>query len=149
MANQLARRIGRRLARVVVLDASALIALVSSQDAHHNWAMEMFRDTASFDLQMSCLTQAEAMVHPAREGQVEKFQKMINSLGLEITSIESTDSASIALLRARTSLKLPDIAVLNQAMKVNGTVATTDQKLALAAQSLGCAVFHPSQKISL
>ena len=36
--------------------------------------MDMFRDTASFDLQMSSLTQAEVMVHPARAGQLEKFQ---------------------------------------------------------------------------
>jgi predicted nucleic acid-binding protein len=145
MANQLARRIGRRLARVVVLDASALIALVSSQDAHHNWALEMFRDTASFNLQMSCLTQAEVMVHPTRAGQLEKFQKMVNSIGLQITPIEPEDSASLANLRAKTSLKMPDVAVLRQAMKVNGTVATTDQKLAQAAKDLGFGVFHPKE----
>ena len=132
------------MARVVVLDASALIALVSSNDTHHHWAMEMFRDTASFDLQMSSLTQAEVMVHPARAGQLEKFQKMVNSLGLQITPIEPEDSASLANLRAKTSLKMPDVAVLRQAMKVNGTVATTDQKLAQAAKDLGFGVFHPN-----
>ena len=132
------------MARVVVLDASALIALVSSKDAHHQWAMDMFRDTASFGLQMSSLTQAEVMVHPARAGQLEKFQKMVNSLGLQITPIEPEDSASLANLRAKTSLKMPDVAVLRQAMKVNGTVATTDQKLAQAAKDLGFGVFHPN-----
>ena len=142
------RRIGRRLAGVVVLDASALIALVSSQDAHHHWAMEMFRDTASFDLQMSALTQAEVMVHPARAGQLKKFQKVLSSLGLEITPIESNDSFLMAELRAKTSLRMPDIAVLNQAMKVNGSVATTDQKLALEARAVGCGVFCPTQKSS-
>ena len=144
MANQLERRIGRRLAEVVVLDASALIALVSSQDSHHHWAMEMFRDTASFALQMSALTQAEVMVHPARAGQLKKFQKVLSSLGLEITPIESNDSIQMAQLRAKTSLRMPDIAVLNQAIKVNGTVATTDQKLAQAAKDLGFGAFHPN-----
>lgn len=144
MACKLERRIGRRLAEVVVLDASALIALVSSQDAHHHWAMEMFRDTASFDLQMSALTQAEVMVHPARAGQLKKFQKILISLGLEITPIESNDSVLMAELRAKTSLRMPDIAVLNQAIKVNGTVATTDQKLAQAAKDLGFGAFHPN-----
>jgi predicted nucleic acid-binding protein len=127
-----------------VLDASALIALVSSQDVHHHWAIEMFRDTASFELQMSSLTQAEVMVHPARAGQLKKFQKVLSSLGLKITPIEPDDSASLATLRAKTSLKMPDVAVLRQAMKVNGTVATTDQKLAQAAKDLGFGAFHPN-----
>lgn len=134
------------MARVVVLDASALIALVDSRDTHHHWALDMFRDTASFELQMSSLTQAEAMVHPARAGQLQKFQKMIKSLGVEITSIESSDSASLANLMAKTSLKMPDVAVLSQAIKVNGTIFTSDQKLAQAAKSLGCGVFHPFQE---
>lgn len=127
-----------------MLDASALIALVSSQDAHHHWAMEMFRDTASFDLQMSALTQAEVMVHPARAGQLKKFERVLSSLGLEITPIESNDSFLMAELRAKTSLRMPDIAVLNQAMKVNGSVATTDQKLAQATKDLGFGAFHPN-----
>ena len=131
-----------------MLDASALIALVSSQDVHHHWAIEMFRDTASFELQMSSLTQSEVMVHPARAGQLKKFVKVLSSLGLEITPIESNDSALMAELSAKTSLRMPDIAVLNQAIKVNGAVATTDQKLALEARNLGCGVFYPTQKSS-
>jgi len=143
MALQLEKRIGRRLARVVVLDASALIALVSSQDTHHDWAIEMFRDTASFNLQMCALTHAEVLVHPARNGQLEKFLKMTSALGLEITSVDSNDSAQLAKLRAKSALKMPDTAVLLQAMKAKGSVATTDQKLAQAARALGIGVFQP------
>lgn len=93
---------------------------------------------------MSALTQAEVMVHPARAGQLKKFHKVLSSLGLEITPIESNDSFLMAELRAKTSLRMPDIAVLNQAIKVNGTVATTDQKLAQAAKDLGFGAFHPN-----
>jgi predicted nucleic acid-binding protein len=131
------------LARVVVLDASALIALVSSQDIHHEWALEMFKDTASFDLQMSALTQAEVMVHPAKAGKLQEFQKMISTIGLEITPVESEDSWKLASLRAKSSLKMPDAVVLYQAIQVKGTIATTDLKLAQAAQKLGVGVFHP------
>ena len=143
MANQLERRIGRRLARVVVLDASVLIALVSSQDAHHNWAMEMFRDTASFDLQMTSLSQAEALVHPARNGKLDKFLKTFSALGLVVTSIEGSDASKLATLRATTNLKMPDACVLHQAMKVSGSVATTDNQLAPVAKSKGVGVFSP------
>jgi predicted nucleic acid-binding protein len=131
------------LAQLVVLDASALIALVSSKDPHHNWALEMFRDTASFELQMSALTQAEVLVHPARAGKLEKFLKLIRELGLEITPIEEADASKLASIRSNTNLKMPDVVVLHQAMKVNGSIATTDQQLAKVAKSTGVGVFHP------
>jgi len=131
------------LAEVVVLDASALIALASSKDPHHQWALEMFRDTASFDLQITALSKAEALVHPARNGKLDKFQKLVSGLGVEVTPIEGEDAAKLATLRATTSLKMPDICVLHQAMKVKGSIATTDKELAKAAKSKGVGVFAP------
>ena len=131
------------MAQLVVLDASALIALVSSQDPHHNWALEMFRDTASFELQMSALTQAEVLVHPARAGKLEKFLKLIRGLGLEITPIEEADASKLASIRLSTNLKMPDAVVLHEAMKVNGSIATTDNNLAKVAKAQGLGVFKP------
>ena len=131
------------MAQLVVLDASALIALVSSQDPHHNWALEMFRDTASFELQMSALTQAEVLVHPARAGKLEKFLKLIRGLGLEITPIEEADASKLASIRLNTNLKMPDAVVLHEAMKVNGSIATTDNNLAKVAKAQGLGVFKP------
>jgi len=132
------------LAQLVVLDASALIALASDTDPNHNWALEMFRDTAAFGLQMTALTQAEVLVHPARAGKLEKFLKLIGALGLEITPIEESDSSQIAKIRASTSLKMPDAVVLSQAIKVSGSVATTDKQLAKVAKDNGLGVFSPS-----
>jgi predicted nucleic acid-binding protein len=132
------------LAELVVLDASALIALASDTDPNHSWAMAMFRDTAAFGLQMTALTQAEVLVHPARAGKLEKFLKLIGALGLEITPIEESDSRQIAKIRAETSLKMPDAVVLSQATKVSGSVATTDKQLAKVAKDKGLGVFSPS-----
>jgi predicted nucleic acid-binding protein len=132
------------LAQLVVLDASALIALASDTDPNHNWALEMFRDTAPFSLQMTALTQAEVLVHPARAGKLEKFLKLIGALGLEITPIEESDSSQIAKIRATTSLKMPDAVVLSQAIKVAGSIATTDLKLARVAKEKGVGVFSPA-----
>jgi predicted nucleic acid-binding protein len=143
VAGELETRIGSRLAQLVILDASALIALASDTDPNHNWALEMFRDTAAFGLQMTALTEAEVLVHPARAGKLEKFLKLIGALGLEITPIEESDSSQIAKIRASTSLKMPDAAVLSQAIKVAGSIATTDQKLAKAAKEKGVGVFSP------
>ena len=143
MAHQLENRIGRRLAQLVVLDASALIALASDSDPHHNWALSMFRDTAGFGIQMTALTQVEVLVHPARAGKLEKFLKLIGALGLEITPIEESDSSQIAKIRAATSLKMPDAVVLSQAIKVAASIATTDLKLARVAKEKGVGVFSP------
>ena len=131
------------MAQLVVLDASAVIALASDTDPNHNWALEMFRDTAAFGLQMTALTQAEVLVHPARAGKLEKFLKLIGALGLEITPIEESDSSQIARIRSTTSLKMPDAVVLSQALKVAGFIATTDQKLAKVARENGVGVFSP------
>jgi rRNA-processing protein FCF1 len=103
----------------------------------------MFRDTASFDLQMTALSQAEALVHPARNGKLDKFLKTFSALGLVVTSIEGSDATKLATLRATTSLKMPDVCVLHQAMKVNGSIATTDKELARTAKSKGVGVFAP------
>lgn len=132
------------MAKVVVLDASALIALTSSKDPHHHWALEMFRDTADFELQMTSLTHAEVLVHPERSGKLDKFLKSLSSLGLSVTPIEATDSNKLAVIRASNSLKMPDAVVLLQAMKVNGSIATTDQRLAAEAKRKRVGVFHPT-----
>jgi predicted nucleic acid-binding protein len=132
------------LAQLVVLDASALIALASDTDPNHNWALEMFRDTAAFGIQMTALTQAEVLVHPARAGKLDKFLKLIGALGLEITTVEGSDSSQIAKIRATTSLKMPDAVVLSQAIKVEGSIATTDLKLARVAKEKGVGVFSPA-----
>ena len=132
------------MAELVVLDASALIALASDTDPNHSWAMAMFRDTAAFGLQMTALTQAEVLVHPARAGKLEKFLKLIGALGLEITPIDRSDSIQIAKIRSATSLKMPDAVVLSQAIKVSGSVATTDKQLAKVAKDKGLGVFSPA-----
>ena len=131
------------MAEVVVLDASALIALASSKDPHHQWALEMFRDTASFDLQITALSHAEALVHPAKHGKLDRFQKLVSGLGLEVCPIETEVTGELASLGATTSLKILDVCVLYQAMKLNGSIATTDKELAKAAKSKGVGVFAP------
>jgi predicted nucleic acid-binding protein len=103
----------------------------------------MFRDTAAFSLQMTALTEAEVLVHPARAGKLEKFLKLIGALGLEITPIEESDSSQIAKIRASTSLKMPDAVVVSQAIKVSGSIATTDKQLAKVAKDKGLGVFSP------
>ena len=131
------------MAGVVVLDASALIALYSSGDAHHSWALEMFRDTAASKLEMPVLSFAEVLVHPTRQGKREKFLSSISGLGLEVIELPAQAALELASLRHQTNLKMPDVVVLQRAVAVGGTLATTDRKLAETASGLGLVVSSP------
>lgn len=131
------------MAGVVVLDASALIALYSSGDAHHSWALEMFRNTAASKLEMPVLSFAEVLVHPTRQGKREKFLSSISGLGLEVIELPAQAALELASLRHQTNLKMPDVVVLQRAVAVGGTLATTDRKLAETASGLGLVVSSP------
>jgi predicted nucleic acid-binding protein len=132
------------MAGVVVLDAGALIALLSAKDEHHTWAMRLFVETCEYELQMSVLTFSEVMVHPQREGRAAKFLSNINGLGLKITDIVAESAVPIAELRAKTSLKMPDVVVLHQAMQSNARLATTDRALAQSGKKQGLFVYQPN-----
>ena len=130
------------MAGVVVLDASALIALHDSKDRHHTWARGMFLDTIDATLAMSVLTYAEVLVHPTRAGKAE-FEQNIAGLGIERVTVGAEDAPALAHLRASTSLKMPDVIVLHLAAGLGASLATTDRELAGEAALLGVTVLEP------
>jgi predicted nucleic acid-binding protein len=132
-----------RMAGVVVLDASALIALHDSEDRHHTWARGMFLDTIDATLLISVLTYAEVLVHPTRAGKVAEFERNIAGLGIEIVTVAADDGPALANLRASTSLKMPDVIVLHLAVGLGASLATTDEGLATEAARSGVAVLQP------
>ena len=131
------------MASVVVLDASALIALHDSEDRHHTWARGMFLDTIDATLAMSVLTYAEVLVHPTRAGKVAEFERNIAGLGIERVAVGAEDATALAHLRASTSLKMPDVIVLHLAAGLGASLATTDRELAGEAALLGLTVLEP------
>ena len=131
------------MAGVVVLDASALIALHDSGDRHHTWARGIFLETIDAALSMSVLTYAEVLVHPTRAGKVAEFERNIAGLGIEIVTVAADDGPALAHLRASTSLKMPDVIVLHLASGLGASLATTDRGLATEAARSGVAVLQP------
>jgi predicted nucleic acid-binding protein len=131
------------MAGVVVLDASALIALHDSHDRHHTWARGMFLDTIDATLAMSVLTYAEVLVHPTRAGKVAEFEQNIAGLGIEIVTVGAEDAPALAHLRVSTSLKMPDVIVLHLATRLGASLATTDRELAGEAALLEVTVLEP------
>ena len=103
----------------------------------------MFRDTAASKLEMPVLSFAEILVHPTRQGKREKFLSSISGLGLEVIELPAQAALELASLRHQTNLKMPDVVVLQRAVAVGGTLATTDRKLAETASGLGLVVSSP------
>ena len=132
-----------RMASVVVLDASALIALHDSEDRHHTWARGIFLETIDAALSMSILTYAEGLVHPTRAGKVAEFEQNIAGLGIEIVTVGAEDAPALAHLRESTSLKMPDVIVLHLAAGLGASLATTDRELAGEAALRGVTVLEP------
>ena len=131
------------MAPLVVVDAGALIALLDENDKHHRWAFGMFQATLGYGLVMPALTYAEVLVHPTRAGQADTFENNIAGLGLDIRPIVDSDTRGLALIRAESSLKMPDAIVLQLALEEQATLATTDKSLANEAQSRGLKVLGP------
>jgi len=124
---------------VTVLDASVVIALLDSTDAHHDAARQAVRATvaAGQPLQCSPITLAEILVRPARRGRLPETEHALKQLGIETLHL-STDAASrLALLRAETGMKLPDCCVLLAALQSAAQLITFDDALAKAATRLG------------
>ena len=132
------------MARLVVLDASALIALYSSRDVHHGWAIDLFMKTVDSELVIPALTFAEVLARPIQVGKRNEFQRSIEKLGLRVLPLDAGASIELANLRASTRLKMPDAVVLHRAQAAQAALATTDLKLAMVARERGVPVFAPA-----
>jgi len=125
---------------VIVVDASALIAHLDADDAHHDRAEALLLDAADEPLGASPLSLAEVLVGPARAGRLDRAIAALRQLGVDDVTLPEDAPAQLALLRAGTGLKLPDCCVLLAAGQVQGEVATFDDRLAAAARSRGYVV---------
>lgn len=131
------------MAGVVVLDANMLIALCRDSDAHHGWALDVFRITQGSDLVVSAMTYSEFLIRPKRENVLDRLLRNIEQLGLEITPISVNNALSLTEVRAETNLRMPDAVVLQTAIEYGGAIATTDKQLAKVARERNIAVYQP------
>ena len=130
------------MARVIVLDASALIALQDDRDSNNSWAQVFFRSTLDADFAMPALTYAECLAHPIKTGRADIQDKNLESLGINLLATDEHRTRAIAEVRANTNLRMPDAIVLSEALRF-GHLATTDAQLAKAASDAGLKVYSP------
>lgn len=131
------------MARVVVLDASFLIALWSDREVHHPWAIDQLGQLAADDLATPALTLAEVLVRPSLAGNAEKLLGNITSLGIAVLDFKADSALALAKTRSSTGLKMPDSLVIHQAMSLGAELATTDKTLIARAVGLEVKVISP------
>jgi predicted nucleic acid-binding protein len=127
----------------VVVDAGLMIALLDSDDAHHDWAVRVLADIGPGCAEITALTLAEALVHPAMAGRADRALGAIRRLGVAILPLTEDDALSLAELRAASGLRMPDAVVLHAASRRSAALATSDRVVARAAKRAGSRVYAP------
>jgi predicted nucleic acid-binding protein len=120
-----------------VLDASVVIALWSSRDAHHQDARDLLGQVPTAALLMHAVTAAEVLVGPARLGRTADAERALDELGVRIAAFAPHEVGAVATLRATTRLRLPDVCVLHLAASTGSSLATFDERLAAATVTRG------------
>ncbi len=128
---------------MIVLDASVIIAHLDATDALHDRATALLLGVDSEDLGASPLSLAEVLVGPARAGRLDRAVAALDQLEVTSVNLDRDAPTRLAVLRAGSSLKLPDCCVLLAAQQVHGAIATFDEALAAAARRDGLDVRDP------
>lgn len=98
---------------LIVLDASVVVAFLDPVDLHHRSAVSALEEHAEDEIVLPTSAYAEALVHAAREGELDTVKEKIRSLLTRIEPIDELIAEEAALLRARhPALRLPDALVL-------------------------------------
>lgn len=124
------------MARVIVLDASVLIAYLDAHDDHHVVAEAMLSAAAAESFGISTLTLAEVLVAPARQGQLPIVLTALRGLDVEEIPMPEDAALRLANLRASARLKMPDCCVVLATQQTGARLASFDTDLIRAAQHL-------------
>jgi predicted nucleic acid-binding protein len=116
----------------LILDASVLIALLDTADAHHARAVDDVEaaDQQGIELVAPASAYSEALVAFAREGRISDAREAITAMGIGVAALDARAAEHAAELRARHSgLRLPDAIVLATSRQLRGRLLSYDQRL--------------------
>jgi toxin FitB len=120
----------------LILDASVLIGLLDTADAHHARAVDATEaaDRAKRPLLTPASAYSEALVAFARARRLDDARQALAAMGITVAPLTATMAEQAAELRARHQrLRLPDAIVLACARKLDGELLSYDQRLARLA----------------
>ena len=120
----------------LILDASVLIGLLDTADAHHDRAIDDVEaaDREGRQLLLPASAYSETLVAFARARRLEEARRAITAMGITIVSLTDTIAERAAELRAHhTRLRLPDAIVLATAQEMGGSLLSYDRRLSQLA----------------
>jgi predicted nucleic acid-binding protein len=123
----------------LILDASVLIGLLDTADAHHDRAIDDVEaaDREGRQLLLPASAYSETLVAFARARRLEEARRAITAMGITIVSLTDTIAERAAELRAHhTRLRLPDAIVLATAQEMDGSLLSYDRRLSQLAGKL-------------
>lgn len=122
---------------MIVVDASWIIALRDPRDVHHEAAAESNRKLGEEEAVLPTVSFAECLVGPAKLGVLDDAARDLRA-AFEIHHADGDAPVRWALLRASTGLRLPDVIVLDAALRHEARgVATFDDRLAACSVDRG------------
>jgi predicted nucleic acid-binding protein len=123
----------------LTLDASVLIGLLDTADAHHQEAVDDVdaADTAGEALLVPASAYSEALVSFARAGRTADAHNAIAAMGMTVVPMTEPIAVRAAELRAHHDrLRLPDAIVLATARELGAQLLTYDANLAKIAKKV-------------
>jgi predicted nucleic acid-binding protein len=121
----------------LILDASVLIGLLDTADAHHAGSINDIEvaDQAGEQLLVPASAYSEALVAFARAERTRDAREAIAAMGISVTPLTAKIAEQAAELRARYErLRLPDAIVLATARALDGELLSYDRRLAQIAR---------------
>lgn len=116
----------------LILDASVLIGLLDTADAHHHRAVENVdgADSAGATLLAPASAYSEALVSFARAGRTPDARDAIAAMGITVVAMSQRIAERAAEIRAQHDrLRLPDAIVLATARELRADLLTYDDTL--------------------
>jgi len=126
----------------LILDASVVIGLLDTADAHHAKAIDDVEagDRRGETLLMPASAYSEALVAFARASRLGEARDAIAAMGISIAPLTAGIAETAAELRARhKTLRLPDAIVLATARELDARILSYDRRLAKFAATDGIA----------
>lgn len=128
---------------MIVADANFVIALLNPTDAHHAWAKAAFDSIGGEAIGITALNLAETLVRPYTAGVGEQFEEALAELQIQVYGTAPEDATALAILRAGSGLRMPDVVALEIAIRSGAGLCTSDAKLAAVARQRGLRVLSP------
>jgi predicted nucleic acid-binding protein len=121
----------------LILDASVLIALLDTADAHHERSIEDTEaaDRAGRKLLAPASAYSEALVAFARADRLEEAREAVTAMGISIAPLTMEIAERAAKARSEHErLRLPDAIVLATSRKLEAGLLSYDDRLSRLAR---------------